>query len=64
MRAKLDESGRVPPEVMRLLCEIAGHRDVCPECEEAMQTGSGRYCATGRGLVLELAEQPGVDFAV
>lgn len=62
MRLKIKEGEHIPPEIMRLLGELAGHRDVCEQCERAMKVGDGRYCPTGSSLVMELAEQPGVDF--
>jgi hypothetical protein len=52
---------RVAPDVMRLLSEFAGHRDVCDECLAAISTRSGRYCGTGHSLIAQLLEQPTVE---
>jgi hypothetical protein len=53
---------RIDPDTMDLLMRLAGHRDLCSECESSMKTGSGKYCTTGRELIMELATRPDCEF--
>jgi hypothetical protein len=48
---------------MRILIELAEHRDICDECGEAHRTQSGKWCPTGIAYLKELAEQPEVERA-
>lgn len=52
---------RVPPEVMRILGEMAAHRDVCEQCSTAYkQKNVYGYCETSLLLTAELESQPEV----
>lgn len=53
----------VPPECMRLLMEMAEHRDLCDQCQTGWETKSGNYCVTGKGLLEDLLSQPQVSWA-
>jgi hypothetical protein len=58
---KIDGKDRVPPECMRILIDLAGHRDVCYECSAAFRNQTANWCPTGIALLQELAQQPEVE---
>jgi len=55
---KIDGEDRVPPACMRLLREIAAHRDGGKQCYRAFYEKTAAYCPTGLDLARELAAQP------
>lgn len=65
IKIKLNDDGSVDPEVMRLLRELAEHRDQCPTCEKAhamwCSTGMDHYCQQGMALIAELCQHPSVS---
>jgi hypothetical protein len=59
---EIDGMQHVPPECMRLLVEMARHRDLCDQCKAVFDGKGGNYCATGDALLTELLKQPEVTW--
>lgn len=59
---KIDGEERVPPNVMRLLCEMAEHRKTCFGCGLAWKLqDAAAYCEEGRRMMDELVADPNVS---
>jgi hypothetical protein len=59
-----EENGEkcIAPDTMKLLLEFKDHQNVCDECEAAVKSGTGNYCATGASLFHQLLDRPDVKW--
>jgi hypothetical protein len=54
-------NGKVPESCMKLLIDLAGHRDVCDQCFKAYANKTANWCVTGFMILEELGKQPEVS---
>lgn len=51
---------QIPVICMKLLLDLAKHRDSCDECFKAYRNKTNKYCITGISILEELYKQPEV----